>query len=212
MKKLALIGSKDFAQGIIENLKYIGSYEVVGYFDDFEKKGTIINGYSVLGNVNDSIHLFNQGAFDCVFIAIGYSSFTGRETIYNKLKGKIPFANIISKTAFVHPTAKLGEGILLTDGVYIGRGAVIEDNVSITLRSIVNHGCTVKKHSFFSTNVSLAGNVVVGEKCFIGVGCVISDSVEICNDSWLSPGLVVVKSIKKPGHYMSISYKLIAID
>lgn len=212
MKKLALIGSKAYALGIIENMKQIGSHEIVGLIDDFEERGTIVEGLPILGNVSECIGLYKKGVFDCVFIAIGYSSFEGREKIYNSLKGKIPFANIISKTAYIHPTVKLGEGIILSDGAYVGRDATIEDNVAITLKSIVNHGCTIKKHTFFSTNVTTAGNVTIGEKCFIGVGCVLSDGITICDNTWLSPGLTIIKSIKKPGHYLSSSYKLVKID
>lgn len=208
MKRLALIGSKAMALGICELVQSYGLYEIVGFFDDYEEKGRIIGGKTILGNTDDCLLLFKNGLYDYLFIASGYNSFDGRERLYKKFKGVIPMANIISPTAFIHPSAMLGEGILISDDSYIHRDVIIEDNVSITLRSIVNHGGHIKKHTFFSTGVITAGNVTIGEKCFVGVGCVISDGVTICDNVWLSPGSVVVKDLKKEGHYLSQSSKL----
>jgi len=211
MNNLALIGSKAMAHGIKDMVELYHLYNVIGYFDDFAEKGSVVEGKPVLGNTDDCINMYHEGIFDFIFIASGYNSFEGREKLYLKYKGIIPFANIISPTAFVHPSARIGEGVLLSDGAYINRDAVIEDNVAITLRSIVNHGGHVKKHTFFSTGVVTAGNVIIGERCFIGVGSVISDGVSICDDVWLTPGSIVIKDIKKPGHYLSQSSKLFNI-
>ena len=53
MKRLALIGSKDFAQQIQILAEETSVYKVVGYFDDFEEKGTIIRSLPVLGKIED---------------------------------------------------------------------------------------------------------------------------------------------------------------
>lgn len=211
MKRIAFIGSGDLAIDLCERVILWNQYEVAGFFDGSQEKGTIINGYPVLGNDDDVISLYKEGVFDCIYIAIGYLKFQVREKLYNKFKGIVPLANIISPTAYVNPTATLGEGIQLSDGAYIAHHAVVEDNVLITLQSIVNHGCHVKKHTFFSTRVSTAGNVTIGERCFIGVGVIISDGITVCDDVWLSPGSIVVSNIKNPGQYLTQAAKLFNI-
>lgn len=208
MKRIALIGSKEMATRLSDKVTCCGMYEVVGFFDDFAKKGGVVKGKPILGGTDECVSYYQNGCFDFIFIACGYNSFKGRQILYEKIKGKIPMANIISPRAYVHPSAKFGEGILVSDDTYISYDAIIEDNVAITLRSIVNHGCHIKKHTFFSTGVTTAGNVTVGERCFVGVGVTISDGVSICDDVWLSPGSIVVKNLKKPGHYMSQAAKL----
>lgn len=208
MKKIAFLGSGELAIDLSQRVKLWNQYEVVGFFDGNCKKGTLLNGIPILGNDDDVVCFYNEGVFDCIFIAIGYLNFAVREKLYSRFKGVIPFANIISPTAFVHPTATLGEGIQLSDGVYIAHNSVVEDNVLITLRSIVNHGGHVKKHTFFSTCVTTAGHVTVGERCFVGVGVVISDGITICDDVWLSPGSIVVTDIKNPGQYLSQAARL----
>lgn len=211
MKKIAFIGSGDLAIDLCERVVLWNQYEVVGFIDGSKKNGSAVNGFPVLGNDDDVIRLYKEGVFDCIYIAIGYLKFQIREKLYKRFKGVVPLANIISPTAFVHPTANLGEGIQLSDGVYIAQHAVVEDNVLITLHSIVNHGNLIKKHTYFSTRVTPAGNVTIGERCFIGVGAIISDGVTICDDVWLSPGSIVVKDIKTSGQYLSQAVRLINI-
>lgn len=211
MKRIAFLGSGDLAVDLCERVQLWNQYEVAGFIDGSCEKGTLIQGLPVLGKDDDVVDLYKKGVFDCVYIAIGYLNFKVREKLYNRFKNVVPLANIISPTAYVHPTATLGEGIQLSDGVYIGQHATVDDNVLITLQSIVNHGCHVKKHAYFSTRVTTAGNVTIGERCFIGVGVVISDGITICDDVWLSPGSIVVSNIKNPGQYLSQAAKLFNI-
>lgn len=208
-KKLAIIGSGDFAQQIINIIEdTVEPFEVVGYFDDFTTKGQLVNGYPILGNIKDLFQLYDKNVYDCIFIAIGYKHFSFKESVFNMVKGKIPLANIISKSAFVHPTAHIGEGVLLKEFAIVNQNAVIEDDVCITLRSIVNHDCYIDKHTFFSTSVTTAGNVRVGKRCFIGVGSVISDGIQITDDVWLSPGSVVGKDLRESGQYIGYALRL----
>ena len=208
MKKLALLGAGDLGDQIMEYVKETGMYEIVGFFDDNEALGNMHRGLPIFGKINTVENYYKQGYFDYVFITIGYRWFDTRERIYKELKGKVPFANIISPLAVVKKGAKLGEGIMISDQVYVSHTANIEDDVCITLRSVVNHGCVVKKHTFFSTNVVLAGNVTIGEKCFVGVGSVLSDGITVCDNVWLSPGSIVIKNITEPGKYVSSVVKL----
>ena len=213
MRRIAIIGSATFAQQIVDTIENdsIESFEIVGYFDDFAEIGTDVKGYYVLGKIDSIIELYHQNRFDCVFIAIGYKHFAFKEKVYDKLKNRIPLANIICKTAFIHPTAKIGEGVLITNFAIINKNAKVEDDVCITLRSIVNHDCFVDKHTFFSTNVSTAGNVKIGKRCFIGIGCILSDGISIHDDVWLSPGVGAGKDIIDSGQYISCSMKIVKL-
>ncbi|MBQ4520296.1 MAG: hypothetical protein II999_06770 [Bacteroidaceae bacterium] len=212
MKRIAIIGSGAFAQQICQYIKYdsIEAYEIVGYFDDYAEIGASINGYPVLGKIENVVHEYSKSLFDCVFIAIGYKHFHFKEELYNILhiQNKIPLGNIISPSAFIHPTSQIGNGVLISSHTIINMNAVVGDNTCITLRSIVNHDCFVDKHSFLSTNVATAGHVHIGKRCFIGVGCIVSDNISICDDVWLSPGCVVAKKIEEFGQYIGYSMKL----
>lgn len=212
MNKLAIIGTKEFAQQIRGFAKRCGEYEFVGYLDDLEQEGSIIEGFPVLGNVKDGIRLHKEGIIDCVFIAIGYTRFDLRESYYNDLKGQVPFATIIE------PTAEIGEGVKIGEGVYVGRNTIIDDgselkdNVFIHRNCLIGHESVIGKHTYFSGLDHMAGFCNVGERTFIGLSVCVADHMTIGDDVWVGIGSIVAKNLKKPGKYLSQSMVLTKIE
>lgn len=210
-KRLTLIGTKEFADQIIGFAKRTGEFEFVGYFDEIEPTGNIINGFPVLGKVDDAVILYQEGVFDCIFIAVGYTRFDLRELFFEKLKGKVPFANIISPSAFIGKGVNLGEGVFIGDKTFIDDNSVIDDNVFVHVGSTLGHNNHIGLHTYISGRFDTCGYVSVGKRCFIGVRCLVSDHVSICDDSWIGIGSVVLKDITEPGKYMPMS-RLIRVE
>lgn len=212
MKKLALIGTKEFACQIIDFTQRSGDFEIVGFLDDIEQLDSIHYGYPVLGTPSNAEELLRQEIIDCVFIAIGYTRFDLRESYFNLLKGKVPFANIIE------PTAELGEGVVLGEGIYIGRNTIIDDhaelkdNVFVHRNCLVGHDSVIGKHTYLSGIDHFAGFCKVGERTFIGLSVCVADHLEIGDDVWVCIGSIVAKNLKKPGKYISQSVMLTKIE
>ena len=212
MKRLALIGTKDFSEQIVSFAQQTGIFEFVGYFDDLVDKGTIINGKPVLGKVTDAIVLFQEGLFDCIFEGIGYTRFDLREYYFNLLKGKVPFANIIMPTAKVASDVVLGEGVFIGGGSSIESKSIIGDNVFIHGNSVIGHNNVIGAHSYLSGRFNSAGYCRIGRMCFIGICVVIADHIEIVDNVWIGLGCIVAKNLQEPGKYMSPAAKLYKIE
>ena len=211
MKKLALIGSKEFACQIKGFAESKGEFTVVGFFDDFVKKGTLIGGCPILGKISEIESEYAAGQFDCVFLAAGYNNFQFREIVYNSLKGKVPFANIICKSAMILKGVSLGEGVFIGGASVIGENTVIGNNVFIHGGSEIGHDNHIGNHTYISGRFNSAGFSTIGERCFLGICTLVSDHVTICDDVWVGIGCIVIKDIKEPGKYMS-NIKLLKID
>lgn len=211
MKKLAIIGTKEFSYQIVSYANKTGEFDFIGYFDDLAEKGAIINGMPVLGKVDEAVGLYQKGVFDYIFEGIGYTRFDLREYYYNLLKGKVPFANIISPSATIGKDVDLGEGIFIGDNTFIDDNTIIDDNVFIHVGSTLGHNNHIGRHTYISGRFDTCGNVSVGKRCFIGVRCLVSDHVSICDDSWIGIGSVILKDISEPGKYMPMS-RLIRIE
>lgn len=212
MKRLALIGTKEFSEQIVLFALQTGEFEFFGYFDDLVEKGTVINGKPVWGKVEDAIALYQDGLFDCIFEGIGYTRFDLREYYYNLLKGKVPFANIIMPTAKIESNVELGEGVFIGGSSSIGSGSVIADNVFIHGYSDIGHNNEIGAHTYISGRFNSAGFCKMGNKCFMGICVIISDHIEIVDDVWIGLGCVVAKSIKESGKYMSPAARLYKIE
>lgn len=212
MKKLALIGSRDFAHQIRQFAEETGNFYLIGYFDDFRIPGELEDGLPVLGKIEDVEALYYRGEFDCLFFAAGYNNYQFRNSVFDKFKGKIPFANIIMPTAVVENDVLLGEGIYIGPRTYIGHSCVIEDNVFIHGDSSIGHDSKIQAHTYLSGRNFIAGFVHIGKRNFVGLAVAISDHICTANDVWIGIGCVVCKDLTKKGKYMSSAAKLYQID
>ena len=211
MEKIALIGSKEFARQIREYAEETMIFKVVGYFDDYESKGKMVDGLPILGKTNEAERLYRQGKFEKIFLAAGYKDFKFRDEIFTKLKGKIPFANIIMPTAIIGKNVQMGEGVFVGSGAVVGSGTILGNNVFIHYGATIGHNNKIGHHTFISGRFVSAGYTTFGSRCFIGISTVVSDHVNICDDVWVGPGCVVIKDITESGKYMS-NIKLYKIE
>lgn len=212
MKRLALIGSKDFAEQIQIFAEDTGDYKVVGYFDDFEEKGTIIRSLPVMGKIEDIEKEYKKDAFDCIFFAAGYNNFAFRESAFNRVYGIVPFATIISPTAQIGKDVKIGEGVYIGGNSGIGDRTIIGNNVFIHGDTKIAHDNEIGEHTYLSGRINTAGFCKIGKRCFVGICVILSEHIFVVDDVWIGLGCIVAKNIKEPGKYMSPSAKLYKIE
>jgi sugar O-acyltransferase (sialic acid O-acetyltransferase NeuD family) len=200
--RIAIIGSGDLAKQLthyaVSNLKL----EVIGYFDDFLDKGTLINNIPILGAVNDILPLFYENKFDKLLIGIGYKYFSFRVSVFEKFKGVIPFTSLIHKSCVIDPSVTLGEGVVIFPGSIIDMNVKLADNVLLNIGCVIAHDTAIEKHTFLAPAVKIAGFVTVGEQCNIGINTTIIDNIKIVDMVKFGGGTVVIKNINKPGLYV----------
>lgn len=200
--KIAIIGSGDLAQQIAYYAETDQNIEIVGYFDDYLKKGKIINGRLILGGIFDIHKMYTDNVFEKLIIGIGYKHFDFREEVFDTFKEDIPFANLIHSTSYIDPSVELGEGVVVFPGNIIDKSVTIKNNVLINISCTIAHDSSIGSHSFLSPSVKIAGFVKIGKKCNIGINTTIIDNVTICDAVQTGGGTVVIKSIEKSGLYV----------
>lgn len=203
MKKLALIGSKDFAKQICDFIEEIKEYTIVGYFDDFEQKGRIVNGLPILGQICEIEDFYSRGVIDCVFLAAGYTNFGFRDRVFTKLKGVVPFARLIMPNVQLGKNVEIGEGVFIGNNSVIGNDTIIEDNVFIHGHSEIGHDNSIGSHTYISGRFNSAGFVSLGKRNFYGICVIVSDHISVCDDVWIGLGCLVTQNISESGKYMS---------
>lgn len=202
MKKLAIIGSGDLGQLIAYHAAQNSNYEVIGFFNDFLEKGSLVQSKPILGGMNDIAVLFQQKIFDCLMVGIGYQHFGFRKKIFEQFKGQIPFANIIHSSAYIDPSCQLGEGIFILPGCVLDYNVVLEDNVLLNTSCSIAHDSKVGQHSFLSPRVAMAGFINIGTCCNIGINTTIIDNIQIADNVQTGGGTVVIKNLEKAGLYV----------
>lgn len=201
--RLAIAGAAELGRLIAYHAEQDGGYTVAGFYDDFRKEESF-NGRPVLGNTEKIVKDYHDGLFDSLMVGIGYNHMESRAALFDRLKGKVPFANVIHSSCYVDPSCTLGEGIFLLPGVVLDTGVVIEDNVLINTSGTIAHHSKVEAHSFLAPGVHVAGLVRIGRCSFVGIGSTIIDCVSIAPYGVIGAGSVVLRDTEEHSVYVGV--------
>lgn len=101
----------------------------------------------------------------------------------------------IHPRAILYPTAKFGDGCLITAGSIIGPDATIGDGCIINHNVVVDHDCVVGEFSHIAPSATLGGGVTLGTACLIGAGAQILSWLTIGNNVTVGAGAVVTRNV-----------------
>lgn len=196
MNKIAIIGAGGFGREvktIIDALNKIERvYQFIGFFDDGIAKGTVINGYPILGGIDD-ISSYQQELH--VVVAIGDPKI--KKSIISKIaNNNVVFPNIISPKAEISDDyVTLGIGNIICSGTIITCNIDIKDFVILNLMCTVGHDTIIESYCSFMPSVNISGEVSINEGVYVGTGAKIINQLEIGAFTIVGAGAVVSKSL-----------------
>lgn len=195
--KIAILGTGGFAREMATLIQDINNkdsiYELVGFVDNSIEKGTLINGYPVIGN-DEEINQTNE--------PIGLVLAFGEPKIKMKVRSK--FSNpLVSFPTIIHPSAivgdrklvEIGDGCIICASVIITTNIKIKDYVTLNLQCTVGHDTIIDSYSSFMPSCNISGKVHIGEGVYCGTGVKIINQTDIGEHSIIGAGAVVAKSI-----------------
>lgn len=210
IKKVCIIGSGELGKQIYNLSLSFDDIEVVGFFDDFKDKNTtVVNSITVLGKLSEISEFYINGFFDFLLNGIGYNHMEFRETIFDMFEDKIPFVNLIHKTAIVDSTSKIGTGVIIYPGCIIDKNVIIQHNVLINLGVVIAHDSFIGSGSFIAPGVVISGFSELERSCFLGSGTIISNNITIIRGCAVGAGSVVVKNLDVSGLYFGVPARFI---
>jgi sugar O-acyltransferase (sialic acid O-acetyltransferase NeuD family) len=196
MRDIAIIGAGGFGREVKMLIDQINAvtplYSFLGYFDDGHQKSTLINGFPVLGGIND-INKIDKEML--IVSAIGLPSLKKKllDVINN---------NKISYPTLIHPNVIIGaDDVTIGEGSIICAGNIITVNIKIGSHVIFNLGCTVghdttiKDYCSFMPSVNVSGEVVIEDQVYVGTGAKIINQLSIGEKTIVGAGAVVYKSL-----------------
>ncbi len=209
MKKIAIIGAGHLGQQIAYHISNDTPDKIVGYFDDFQTKGAMVESLPVLGKINETKVAYQKKMFDSIIIGIGYKHLEFKKQLFEEFDGVIPLYTFIHSTAHIDPTAKIGKGCVIYPRCVIDKSVEINDNVLLNVSCTIAHDTIIDSHSFLSPCVAIAGFTKIGKQCILGINSTIIDNIQIPNKVQIGGGGVVIKSIPQQGLYVGNPVKFI---
>lgn len=197
MKKIVLLGTGGHAKSVVDTIIAEGKYEIAGFIDKENKEFDYL-GYKIIGCDEDLPSIYNAGIhYACICIGfLGKGSI--RQGLYTRLK-KIGF----EFPDIVDPTAALAKNVRIEEGVFIGKGAVVNSNAEIGRMAIVNtaavieHDCLIGDFTHVAVGSVICGAVKVGKGVFVGANTTVIQGIHIGAGAIIGAGSIIVKDVEE---------------
>jgi len=193
LKAIVVIGAGGLGREALDILKRSlhHTYKILGFIDDnIELHGTIINDYPVLGGCE----WFKENPNTLAVCAIGDNYI--RKSVTDRAK-----ENGANFTSVIDPSATIGYGLKIGEGVIIVQGNTITSNVTIGNHVYVNIDCSVAHDDVLEDyvnicpGVQLSGNVTLKEGVMVYTGAIIAPGVTVGKWAEVGAGAVVLKDV-----------------
>lgn len=209
MDKIVLLGGGGHCKVIIDIIRSVGLYQIVGILDK-DKVGENILDVPVIGDDNMLRKLYLDGIKNA-FICIGALKNIGiRNDIFIKLKNigfKIPVLK--HNTAVISPFALIKQGTCVMPNVIINAGATIGENCIINSGAIIEHDCIIEKNTHISPNVTIGGGTIIESDCHIGIGSTVLQGITIGKNVTIGAGAVVINNMEDNAVAVGIPAKVL---
>ena len=197
MKNLILVGGGGHCKSVIEVIKGLPEYNIVGVLDPcFDSKHEkFVQDVPIIGN-DDDISRYILMGYSFVVTVGQIKSPKIRIKLFRLIKsqnGKLPA--IVAKTAYVSNNS------LVADGTVVLNNAIINCNCNIGVGTIINsgaiieHDCYIGDFCHIAPGAVLSGDAKVDNSTFIGANSVLVQGVQVGRESVIGAGSVVNKSV-----------------
>ena len=111
------------------------------------------------------------------------------------------FISIIHPTAYLAPTARIGEGCIIGPFAMVGSYAHLEDHVLLNLYSAAGHDARIAAFCVFSPYSVANGGSRLEEGIFLGTHATVTPNVRVGAGSRIAAGAVVYRDV--PGRSLA---------
>jgi acetyltransferase EpsM len=103
---------------------------------------------------------------------------------------------LIAPTAFVSPTARVGQGSIVQRGVLVGRNARLGTAVKLNCGAQLHHDAAVGDFTTVAPGARILGTVRIGSRTYIGAEAVILPRIKIGDECVIGAGAVVSRDVR----------------
>jgi sugar O-acyltransferase (sialic acid O-acetyltransferase NeuD family) len=196
--KIAVLGAGDLGVQLAHLVTAFGSAAPLVFFDDTKAAGSRVADREVVGGLDDGRldalarwRDANPGA--AALIGIGYRHLDLRAALSARCRALgVPLATLVAPTAWIDPSATIGEGSVIHAGCSIDQRAAIGVNVFLNPGCVVCHDARIGDDTILGPSATLCGFSQVGRRCFVGAATTVIERVAVGDGAATGAGAVVV--------------------
>lgn len=183
------------ASTIVDLMRVSKEWDLWGYLNDSEEIGSLIEGYPVVGRVNEAARLSLPDVF-FIYALTTAKRAKERADILRALKlPREKFATVIHPTAVVAHSARLGYGVVLMPLTVVGPGVVMGDHSQLYAHGFLGHHAQVGELCFIANNASIGGSTTIQQGAHIGSNSSVLERVVVGEWALVGLGAVVLKDV-----------------
>ena len=192
-KSIVVWGGGGHGHVVVDLLRAVGGWDLVGILDNLNPQGARIMGVPVLGDADQLPRLRKQGVAH-VAVAIGESGARERMLAQAVALG-FQMPTLIHPACVVSPAAAIGPACVLCAGAIVGPQAVLGAGVIVNTRASVDHDVRLGDFAHVAPGATVCGFVTVGRGTWIGAGAVVRDHLAIGDRVMVGAGALVLKNV-----------------
>lgn len=161
---------------------------VLGFYDDDEELvGRAVSDTPVLGTVADFARRAGQA-----IVAIGDCMI--RRQVVGICRDAC-WVEAIHATAWVDPTARIGQGSVICAGAVVQPDSNIGRHCIVNTGATIDHDCRVGDFVHVCPGANIGGGVTIGDGTWVGIGSVVIQGVRIGTNVMVGAGATVLRDI-----------------
>lgn len=197
---IVVYGGGGHGKTVIEFLRSLQTYRIVGVLDDGLNAGERILGLPVLGGSQLLPELYSQGIRLAVNAVGGIGHISTRIKIFDRLiKAGFACPALAHPSAFIEPSATISAGVQVFAHGYLGSESRIGFGCIINTGAIVSHDCLLGEYVNVSPGAILAGEVQIGNEALIGMGTTINLRVRVGARARIGNGATIKEDVPENG-------------
>lgn len=193
---LIIFGGGGHGKTIIDLVRSLGTYRIVGVIDDSLTPGSEVLGLPVLGGAANLAEWRVRGVRLAVNAVGGIGNVSVRLKIFDILeKAGFTFPVLVHPSAVVERSAVLEPGVQVCAQAYVGSAARVGFGSLLNTAAVVHHDCVIGRVANLSPGATLAGNVHVGNYAQIGMLATVNMKIDIGEGALLGNGCTVKSDV-----------------
>ena len=199
-KAVLVFGGGGHGKAVIDLLRAVGGYSLIGVVDDGREPGELVLDVPVLGGESALAALRTAGCKLALNAVGGIGAMSSRIQVFERLRrADFEFPTLVHPSAVVEPNAQLGPGVQIFPQAYVGSEAKLGFGCIVNTGATVSHDCVLANYANLAPGAILAGAVTVGEGTLVGMGVTINLNVKIGAGARLGNGATVKADVPAKG-------------
>lgn len=178
---------------VVDLLRVLGGWDVVGILDNRNPPGTRIMDVPVLGEADQLPRLRREGVAH-VAVAIGEPAARADMLARARALG-FEMPTLVHPSCVVSAAAVVGPACVLCAGAIVGPQSVLGTGVIVNTRASVDHDVRLGDFAHVAPGATVCGFVAIGRGTWIGAGAVVRDHVALGDRVMVGAGAVVLQDV-----------------